>query len=89
MRGFGMMRYAFQFWAFLIVWCGGVWALQPDVTLTSKQGGMVIRGTVLDYDGRYISLDSDAGPVVFDTPPCLIAKANTAPPRDPRRKTSP
>gem|GEM_PF-6084708 len=61
-----MMRYAFQFWAFLFVWCGGAWAQQPDVTLTSKQGGLVIRGTVLDYDGRYISLDSDAGPVVFD-----------------------
>jgi len=66
MRGFGMMRYAFQFWAFLIVWCGGAWAQDTDVTLTSKQGGMVIRGTVLDYDGRYISLDSDAGPIVFD-----------------------
>ena len=67
MRGYGMVRYAFQFWAFIVAFSGSVWAQTGDVTLTSKQGSMVIQGAVLDYDGRYISLDSAAGPVVFDS----------------------
>lgn len=86
MRGYGMMRYAFQFWAFMMMCCGSVWAQAGDVTLTSKQGRMVIQGTVLDYDGRYISLDSDAGPVVFDST-LFDCKGSTCPTLRPAQET--
>ncbi|NHX28286.1 cell envelope biogenesis protein OmpA, partial [Escherichia coli] len=41
-------------------------ALAQDVTLTSRDGGITLHGTLLGFDGEFYRVDTPYGPLVLD-----------------------